>query len=337
MIQCNTISIDLSKSVFQICILTQTNKVIKNIKLSRAKFIEFMAQQHTATIVMEACYSSHYWGRRFLEEGHQVKLIPAQHVTPFVRGNKNDHNDALAIAEAARRPFIKFVPVKTLAQQEVQTLHRIRQRYVNNRVALSNQVRGLLADYGVVFPAGVKPFEKGLVELLDNRSLPDSIHHEMRTIWCEYQSIRQRIESINNKLSQIAKQSEECQRLLTVPGIGAHIATAVVSGVGNARGFANARELAVWTGLTPRQISSGHKSTLVGITKRGDQYIRKQLVQAARHTARWAKRHPETRLGHWINQVIARRGLQKGVVAVAHKLARIIWVLLTKQETFNPA
>jgi len=159
----------------------------------------------------------------------------------------------------------------------------------------------------------------------------------MRKIWFEYKNSQERIESINDKLKSVSDKSEACQRLLTIPGIGTHIATAIVSGVGDAKAFTNARELAVWTGLTPRQISSGHKSKLVGITKRGDHYIRKQLVQAARHTARWARRNPDSQLANWINQVIARRGVQKGTVAVAHKLARIIWVLLNKQQVFNPA
>jgi transposase len=331
----NLIAIDLAKSVFQVCLLNEHNKVIKNSKLTRAKFIDFMAQQTPTTIVMEACYSSQYWGRYFLKAGHDVKLIPAQHVTSFVRGNKNYHNDALAIAEAFLRPRMKFVPVKSIEQQEIQTLHRIRQRYVDSRISLSNQMRGLLSDYGFIFAIGTKAFEAGMLDVMEQEDIPKRVLEEINKVWLEYQALKNRISAINEKIKSIADKNVHCGLLMSIPGIGPHIATAIVSGVGNGSSFTNARELAVWTGLTPRQISSGHKAVLVGITKRGDNYVRKQLVQAARHTVRWGQKNTDTELGSWIENIIQRRGMQKGTVAVAHKLARIIWGMLHRQESFK--
>lgn len=307
----NLIAIDLAKSVFQVCLLNEHNKVIKNSKLTRAKFIEFMAQQAPTTIVMEACYSSQYWGRYFLKAGHEIKLIPAQHVTPFVGGNKNDHNDALAIAEASLRPRTKFVPVKSIEQQEIQTLHRIRQRYVDNRISLSNQMRGLLSDYGFAFTIGVKAFEAGMLDVMEQEDIPKRVMEEIHKVWLEYGALKKRIKTIDEKIKSIADKNTYCTLLMSIPGIGPHIATAIISGVGNGSSFSNARELAVWTGLTPRQISSGHKSVLVGITKRGDNYVRKQLVQAARHTVRWGQKNPDTQFGGWIESIIQRRGVQK--------------------------
>lgn len=219
------IAIDLAKSVFQVCLLNEHNKVIKNSKLTRAKFIEFMAQQTPTTIVMEACHSSQYWGRYFLKAGHEVKLIPAQHVTPFVRGNKNDHNDALAIAEASLRPRMKFLPVKSIEQQEIQTLHRIRQRYVDSRISLSNQMRGLLSDYGFVFTIGIKAFETGMLDVMEQEDIPKRVLEEINKVWLEYQALKNRISAINEKIKSIADKSVHCGLLMSIPGIGPHIAT----------------------------------------------------------------------------------------------------------------
>ena len=333
----STIAIDLAKSVFQICIVSGHNKVSKQLRLSREKFRQFMLEQTPSRVVMEACYSSHYWARLFQQQGHQVLLIPAQHVTPFVRGNKNDQNDALAIYEASMRPNIRFVPIKSLGQQDVQSLHRMRERLVKDRTALCNQMRGLLTDYGYIFPIGINAVLKGLREILEQGELSGMMQSELNWTLTEYDLLSRRIDHINEELKRYGEQDQQCQNLISIPGIGAHIATAIKSTVGNAEVFHNSRDFAAWTGLTPRQKASGHKSVMSGITKRGDAYLRKLLVQAARHTLRWAKRNEDTNLARWMIDIVQRRGLHKGVVAIAHKLARIIWSVLTRQTVFNPA
>lgn len=331
----NTIAVDLAKSVFQICILSANNKVTKHLRLNRAKFKEFLLTTNASTVYMEACYSAHYWGRFAEQAGHTVGLIPAQHVTPFVRGNKNDRNDALAIAEASRRPGIKFVQVKSEAQQDIQALHRIRERCVAARTALMNQMRGLLSDYGHVFPVGINAFLTELKSIDFSEVMSEIIQREISRTLMEYDFLTRRIEHIQKELTSYANKNAECQRLQSIPGIGPHIASAIVSSIGKGNSFESARCFAVWTGLTPIQKASGFKSVMSGITKRGDGYIRKLLVQAARHTVLWAKRNPDTKLGHWINQIMQRRGMQKGTVAVAHKLARISWILLQREQEFK--
>lgn len=331
----NTIAVDLAKSVFQVCILSEHNKVLKSLRLSREKFKEFLIQTEPSMVYMEACYSSYYWGRFAQDAGHQVGLIPAQHVTPFVRGNKNDQNDALAIAEAARRPGIRFVPVKSEGQQDIQFLHRIRERCVSSRTALMNQMRGLLSDYGFVFPTGIDTLFKELQLLLESDRLSALVREEITRTLIEYDFLNRRIKHIQQALTNYSTKSSDCTRLETIPGIGPHISSAIVSTIGKGQAFNCARDFAVWTGLTPIQKASGFKSVMSGITKRGDRYLRKLFVQAARHTAQWGRRNPETKLGQWINQIIQRRGVQKGVVAIAHKLARISWILLHKEDTFK--
>ena len=333
----NTIAIDLAKSVFQLCVISNQGKSIKSLRLNRTRFQDFMANRERSRIVMEACYSSHYWGRYFEKAGHEVLLIPAQHVTPFVRGNKNDKNDALAIYEASLRPNIRFVPIKAEYQQDIQCLHRMRERLVANRTSLCNQLRGLLADYGHIFPVGINAIIKGVREIIRDSSLSGSLLSELESSIVEYDYQTKRIDKINKVLKSHSDKNPHSQRLMQIPGIGAHIATAITSTVGKAEVFKNARDFAAWTGLTPRQSASGNKSVMGGITKRGDQYLRKLLVQAARHTVRWAVKESDSKLAKWINEIIVRRGLQKGVVAVAHKLARIIWCVLTREEGFKPA
>jgi transposase len=333
----NTVAVDLAKSVFQVCILSEQNQVVKSLRLSRPKFKEFLTTHEPSQIFMEACYSSHYWGRYAQQAGHHVGLIPAQHVTPFVRGNKNDRNDALAIAEAARRPGMRMVPVKAESQLDIQVLHRIRERCVAIRTGLMNQMRGLLSDYGYSFPEGIKSLAIKLRETIENPALSAIIRKEIEFTLVEYDLLSRRLEHLRKTLADYTGKNEDCQYLQTIPGIGPHIASAIVSTIGKGQAFSHARAFAVWTGLTPIQKASGNKSIMAGISKRGNRYLRKQFVQAARHTVRWAKRQSDTKLGRWINQIVLRRGLQKGVVAVAHKLARISWILLQKSEKFNAA
>ena len=334
----NLIAIDLAKNVFQLCGLTQRNKVEFNIPLKRQELPAFMAKQAPIEVAMEACYSSHYWARCFEAMGHTVRLLPAQHVAPFVRGNKSDHNDAVAIGEASRRPHITAVPVKAVEQQDIQSLHRIRERHVSQRTALMNQTRGLLSEYGIIAPQGHKAFCRLLREAAQpsNTSLSPLIKAQLNQIADEYCWQTDRIEEILTALTHIAKDSHICKILLSMPGIGGINATAIYSAIGNGSQFKSAREFAVWLGLTPKSASSGERFKSGGITKRGNRYLRKQLVHGAR-AAVSRSRNKTDRLSMWANQLIVRRGAQKTYVAMAARLARIAWVLLNKNEVYRAA
>jgi transposase len=333
----NLISVDLAKNVFQLCAMTDRMKIVFNRQLKRQDLARFMATQKPLEVVMEACYSSHYWGRCFEAMGHQVRLLPAQHVAPFVRGNKSDHNDAVAIAEAAHRPNILPVPIKTLEQSDIQSLHRMREHYVSHRTGLINQTRGLLSEYGVVAPQGHRAFIRLLGEARDpqHENLSVCLKEQLNSIADEYHYHSQRIDEITRTLSDIAHHHPLCRILLSIPGIGPINATAIYSAIGNGSQFKNGREFAVWLGLTPKQSSSGDKMSSAGITKRGNRYLRKQLVHGARAVLSRSKNKSD-RLSRWTQQLMARRGVAKASVALAARIARLSWVLLQKQELYQP-
>ncbi|GAC34285.1 IS110 family RNA-guided transposase [Paraglaciecola polaris] len=332
----NTIAIDLAKNVFQLCILSPERKVTVNKQVSRQKLIELMANQKGAVVAMEACYSSHYWARLFDSMGHEVRLIPAQHVKPFVRGNKNDHNDAIAIAEASWRPNIQFVPLKTVEQQDIQALHRIRDKLISRRTSIINQTRGLLSEYGVIIPVGLIHFAHSLPTLIDPADIRISLRmkHQLIDVKNEYDTLSERCLSIDKQLKAYVNQNALCQRLMTLPGIGFINATALYASIGNACQFAKPRELSVWLGVTPRQYASGEKSYNTGITKRGNPYLRKQLIHGARSLIHRAKKKHD-KLSIWINQIVERRGKNKAAVAIANRLARLAWILLHRNEDYR--
>lgn len=336
MIQHNLIAIDLAKNVFQVCGMNTRQKVTFNRQLRRPELAAFMQKQPPLEVAMEACYSSHYWGRCFEAMGHTVTLLPAQHVAPFVRGNKSDHNDALAIAEAARRPNIRPVAIKSVEQQDIQALHRLRERYISQRTGLINQTRGLLSEYGIVAPLGHKTFCVLLREVSQPGApeLSVALKTQVNQVADEYYGITGRIKELTDSLKAAAASNPLCERLMTIPGIGAINATAIVSAIGNGSQFANGREFAVWLGLTPRQFSSGESFRSAGITKRGNRYLRKQLVHGARAVLSRGKQKTDP-LSRWANQLVARRGPQKACVALAARLARTAWVLLQREEDYK--
>ena len=332
-----TIAIDLAKDVFQVCIVSPDKmKVISNQQVSRQRLPELIAKQEPSYVTLEACYSSHYWARTFEAMGHHVRLIPAQHVKPFVRGNKNDHNDALAIAEASHRPHLKFVPIKSIEQQDLQSLHRIRDRLVARRTGLVNQTRGLLSEYGIIFPKGVAGFRSQLRAILDPESsvLSPILVDEFERILCEYIHLNEHIDSIECKLSSMAHHHPLCKRLMTLPGVGIINSTALYSAIGNAGQFANPKEFAVWLGLTPRLYSSGNQSKMGGITKRGNRYLRKQLIHGAR-AALYRCRSKTDKLSMWATALADRRGNAIAAVALAHRIAKLAWILLQRGESYQ--
>lgn len=328
------VSIDLAKSVFQICIFNEDNSIRSNNKVTRKVLREEIAQLKPTLIVMEACYSSHYWGRLFASYGHTVKLIPAQHVKPFVRGNKNDKNDALAIGEAAQRPGMRFVRVKAVEQQDIQSLHKIRERLVANKTRITNQTRGLLSEYGLIGNLGIKALRGLIQEALESNSLTPLFKEEIASILEELMDIEERIKRINKKLMIISGQHSHCRLLMTIPGIGMINATGIYAAIGDGKQFETSRDFAVWMGLTPQQYASGTKSHTGGITKRGNRYLRKQLVHGARSLI-YRVKGKNDKLSVWINQIKERRGIHKATIALAHKLARIVWAVLYKGEAFK--
>jgi len=336
MTQHKLIAIDLAKNVFQVCLMNKNNTVVVNKQLRRSELMAYIQKQEPTTVAMEACYSSHYWARSFQEMGHEVKLIPAQFVKPFVRGNKSDRNDAVAIAEAAQRPNLKAVPIKSLHQQDIQCLHRIRERCVRNRTGLVNQTRGLLSEFGVIAPQGLSSFNQLLCELMEpkeNRLTP-IFKNQLGRIADEYYAITDRLDEINKELKTLAETIPACRLLMTIPWIGCINATGLYSAIGNGSQFNNGRELAVWLGLNPRQFGSGEKQTSGGITKRGNRYLRKQLVHGARAIASRYKNR-EDRVAQWCNALMERRGKHKAYVGLANKLARIVWAVLNKNEPYK--
>lgn len=330
----NLVSIDLAKSVFQVCRFSADNKILSNKRITRNRLHQEMAQLRASTVVMEACYSAHYWGRTFEQYGHTVKLVPAQHVKPFVRGNKNDVNDAIAIGEAALRPNMKFVRVKSVDQQDIQSLHRIRERFVSHRTRISNQTRGLLSEYGLVATSGFKALKALMQEALESNALSALVKEEIASIYEELLDLDERLKRVNNKLKAQAEHYPLCGLLMSIPGIGVINATALYAAIGDGKQFETARDFAVWMGLTPQQYASGTKSFTGKITKRGNRYLRKQLVHGARALMKQATGKKD-QLSVWINDIKKRRGVNKACVALAHKLARIIWAVLSRGEEFK--
>ena len=331
-----TITIDLAKNVFQVCGVNEHIKPQFNQKLKRNQLLDFMRQQEPTMVVMEACYSSHYWGREIAKLGHDTKLIPAQHVTPFVRGNKSDHNDAFAfaIAEASQRDNIRFVPVKTEHQQEISCLHRIRERLIKNKTAMSNQARGLLSEFGVVFPCGHKALLNGLTSVIDNPQYSHRLQDMVIDMLSEYDITLNRLKGIEKQLGEFVDASESGKILRSIPGIGVINASALLAAIDKGQAFNNPKEFAVWLGLTPKQHASGNISKMGGITKRGDRYLRKQLIHGARAFVSRAAKSTDP-LALWALKLRATKPFNKVAVAMAHRLARLIWILLSRQEHYR--
>lgn len=328
------IGIDLAKTVFQVGVMNN-GKLTSNRQVKRAALHALMVNQPPSTVAMEACYSSHYWAREFERYGHTVKLIPAQHVKPFTRGNKTDANDALAIIEASFRPNLRFVPIKTTHQQDIQSLHRIRERLVRNRTGLTNQTRGLLAEYGIVAQRGNKGFLLGVQVGMNDDNLSGSFKTELELALNEMQHICEHVAKIEAQLRAYVEQSDDCQLLSSIPGIGVINASALVCKYGNGSQFSDARSLPVSLGLTPKTSSSGTRLQMQGISKRGDPYLRKQLIHGARALLMFCDKREDDALCRWASRIKQRRGTNVAAVAVANRLARLAWVLLQKRELYR--
>jgi len=333
-----TLGIDLAKNVFQLHGVDKTGKVVLRKRLTRAKLTEFMVNLPACLVGMEACGSAYYWARKFQAMGHTVKLMAPQFVKPYIKSNKNDVNDAAGICEAVSRPSMRFIPIKRVEQQDLQSLHRIRSQAVKQRTALANQIRGLLAEYGIIIPKGISRISLNLPDILEDaeNELTVLTREIFSGLYDQFKKLTERVNHNTKKIEQIAKADERCQQLTKIEGIGFLGATAIVAAVGNARVFKNGREMAAWLGLVPKQHSSGDRTRLLGITKRGDSYIRTLLIHGGRAVVRVCDKKTDAR-SRWIKDKKERCGINKAAVAVANKNARIIWALLSSGEEYVSA
>ena len=330
------VGVDLAKQVFQVHGVNRHEQVQVRRALSRRQLRRYFAQQAPCLIGIEACASAHYWARELGQLGHTVKLIPPQFVKPYVKSQKNDANDAEAICEAVGRPNMRFVAVKSAAQQDVQALHRIRSELVRQRTAKANQIRGLLSEYGIVVPTGIGTLRRAIPEIQEDaeNGLSGLFRRVLGGLRQDLETFDVRVAELDAEIAHVASSDETAQRLQSIPGIGPMTATALVAAVGDARQFARGRDLAASLGLTPGQHSSGGKERLLGITKHGDSYLRTLLVHGARAVLKVAGRKDDPR-SRWVMSVAARRHKNVAAVALANKMARIAWALLTRGGTYD--
>jgi transposase len=331
-----TIGIDLAKAVFQIHGVDERGKVAVRKQLKRSEMSSYFANLEPCLIGMEACGSAHHWARKLEGYGHTVKLMAPQFVKPYVKTNKNDMADAEAICEAVSRPNMRYVPAKTVEQQAILSVHRARQGFVKARTAQGNQIRGLLSEFGIVIPQGIRSIMKQMSEILEDgeNGLPGTMRNLLERLTENLKEMDRQVAELEKQIGLWHRENEASRRLAEIAGIGPITASAMVATVGNAREFKNGRQLAAWMGLVPRQNSSGGKQNLMGISKRGDTYLRTLLIHGARAVIRFAenKAEPES----WLRKLMARRNKNVAAVALANKNARIVWALLAKDRMFRP-
>jgi transposase len=330
-----TIGIDLAKSVFQVHGVDEHGKAVLRRPLKRDLLVKFMANLPPCLVGMEACGSAHHWARVFKRFGHDVRLMSPQFVKPYVKSNKNDAADAEAICEAVARPNMRFVPIKSVEQQSVLSLHRVRQGFVQARTAQANQIRGLLAEFGLVLPKGIAALRTQLWGIIEDAGdeVPPVFLRLMRRLYGHLVELDQQVDELETQIKLWHRDCELSQRLEKIPGIGPITATALVASIADARSFKNGRQLAAWLGLVPRQHSSGGKSTLLGISKRGDVYLRTLLIHGARAAILAATRHATS--SPWLSKLMGRRHPNIAAVALANKNARTIWALLAHDREFR--
>ena len=333
-----TIGLDLAKHIFQIHSVDAEGHPLLRRRLRRTQVTGFFANVPPCVVGMEACCGAHYWGRVIGRFGHTVRPIAPQFVKPYVKSNKNDANDAEAICEAVSRPQMRFVPAKSVEQQDIQAMHRVRSRLVGSRTQLANQIRGLLSEYGIILPQHISQLRRGLPLILEDgpNELTVFSRRLFASLYEELLSLEEKIEAIDEQIGTVYQASEPCQRIAAVEGIGPLIATALVAALSDGKTFKNGRQFAAWLGLVPRQHSSGGKARLLGISKRGDPYLRTILIHGARSVVYRARQKTDRR-SLWIADKQRRLGTSKACVAVANKNARIVWSLIARGEVYRRA
>ena len=329
-----TIGIDLAKNVFQVHAVDERGKVVLRKQLRRDQMATFFVSLPPCLIGMEACGSAHHWARKLQGLGHTVKLMAPQFVKPYVKTNKSDVADAEAICEAVARPNMRFVPIKNIEQQAVLALHRVRQGFVKARTAQANQIRGLLSEYGLIIPQGIAHIAQRVPELIEDASneLPGSFRVLVQRLLDHLKELDRQVDELEARIQEWHRSSDLSCKLSKLPGIGPITASALVASIGDAKNFKNARQLSAWLGVVPSQHSTGGKSNLLGISKRGDTYLRTLLIHGARSVIYRAKDKIEA---FWINGVVNRRNKNVAAVALANKNARIVWALLAHDRTYE--
>ena len=329
------LGIDLAKNVFQLHGVNVKGKCVLKRRLSREKLIEFMAQLSPCLVGIEACGGAHYWARLFIEMGHNVKMMAPQFVKPYVKSNKNDANDAEGINEAVTRPNMKFVPIKKIEQQDLLLSHRARELVMKQRTAQANQIRGLLAEYGIVIAKGIS-YIRTMPEILENnkqRLTVKSTAIFMR-LYEQFNGYDAQVKVYDKEIEQQANSDAMCREIQKIEGVGPLTASAMVASIGDASVFKNGREVSAWLGLVPKQHSSGNKVRLGGISKRGDRYLRTLLIHGARSALKGCENKLDKK-NQWAADKKQHCGFNKAAVALANKNARIIWAIMASGECYR--
>ena len=333
----NVIGVDLAKNIIQVSVVTPAGKELQNKALTRNKFSAFLARQKPSLVAFEACATAHYWSRIAHLHGHTAKIIPAKAVSPFRQGHKTDSNDALAVAEAARRPNIKEAPMKTVEQQGIQAIQRSRELLVHDRTALSNHIRGLLLEFGIVIPQGFAALHRRIPEVLEDaeNELPDLYRPTLNLLYGRLITIKDDIDVLNKQIATLVKQNVACDRLTRLEGVGPISSVLLYATLGTGEAFANGRQFSAYLGLTPKQYSSGGKTVLIGISRYvANKRLRSVLIQGARAYIHRLK-DPKTPKERWLWALIERAGYGRAAVALANKNARTAWALLTQGEEYK--
>ncbi|CAD6563413.1 IS110 family transposase [Paraburkholderia sabiae] len=332
-----TVGIDLAKNVFQVHGVNEHGRCVLKKQLKRGQMIEFFANMQPSLVGMEACGGAHYWARRLQALGHMVRLMAPQFVKPYVKTNKNDAADAEAICEAVARPNMRFVPLKNVEQQAMLAIHRARQGFVIARTAQANQIRGLLAEFGIVFPQGLANVRSSTREAIEDGSneLPSNFRLLIARLLDHLAELDKQVEELEVQIRSAHRTNEMSRKLEKIPGIGPITASALVATIGDARDFTNGRQLAAWMGLVPGQSSSGGKTMLLGISKRGDVYLRTLLIHGARAALRAFQNKADQGGDNWLRKLLERRHFNIAAVALANKNARVIWALLARNQQYQ--
>jgi transposase len=331
-----TIGIDLAKNSFSLHGVDAHGKAVLRKNVNRAKLLWSLAEQPPSLIGMEACSGAHHWGRELARLGHRVGIMAPRFVAPYRKGGKNDGNDAEAICEAVARPGMRFVPIKSAEQQAVLCLHRIRQGLIKERTAAINQLRGLLSEFGLIMPKGRYGAQRHIPRILEDaeNGLPALARRLLHDVYLRLHAMNEQLLAYDRELEHLARGSETAKRLMTIPGVGAVTASAMLASVGDPAQFKNGRAFAAWLGLVPRQYTTGGKIRLGRITKRGDVYLRTLLIHGTRAVLAKVKDKPD-RLSAWSRAVIERRGYKRASVALAAKNARILWTMMKRGTTYQ--
>lgn len=335
--QLNTIGVDLAKSVIQASVVTPGGKELVNKSFTRTKFAEFLATQKASLVAFEACASAHHWARTAKAHGHEVRLLPAISVAPFRQGHKTDQNDALAVAEAARRPKLKDAPLKSVEHQALQAIQRSRELLIRDRTAISNHIRGLLLEFGIAVPKGFHHLHRQVPEILEDaeNGVPDSFRSTLHLMHRRLLEIKRDIDVLTDQIEGLVKANESCRRLLALEGVGPISAVLLYATLGSGEAFSSGREFSAYLGLTPKQYSSGGKTNLVGISRYvANKRLRAVLIQGARAYI-YRVKDPKTAKDKWLMALVDRAGYGKASVALANKNVRTAWAMLTQGTDYR--